>query len=82
MFLKCQEIVDKLALFSSNEEKDDISTGDLKYLLVCSQLHRNFLASFCCCKVVLSSFMYQFFVFRQSSVFQLALCITFYSKSC
>jgi len=34
MLQKCQEIVDKLALFSSNEEKDDVSTGDLKYLLV------------------------------------------------
>jgi len=34
IFQKCQEIVDKLALFSSNEDKDDISTGDLKYLLV------------------------------------------------
>jgi hypothetical protein len=40
MLQKCQEIVDKLALFSRNEEKDDISTGDLKYLLVRNQLHR------------------------------------------
>lgn len=31
---KCQEIIDKLGLFSRNEDKDDISTGDLKYLLV------------------------------------------------
>lgn len=42
MLQKCQEIVDKLALFSSNEEKDDVSTGDLKYLLVCER-------SFVCC---------------------------------
>lgn len=42
MLQKCQEIVDKLALFSSNEEKDDVSTGDLKYLLVCAR-------SFVCC---------------------------------
>lgn len=53
MLQKCQEIVDKLALFSRNEEKDDISTGDVKYLLVCNQLHRNCFASVCCCQMVL-----------------------------
>lgn len=31
---QCEALIDKLALFSSNEQKDDISTGDLKYLLV------------------------------------------------
>lgn len=31
---KCQEIADRIGLFSTNEEKEDISTGDLKYLLV------------------------------------------------
>lgn len=31
---RCEELVDKLALFSANEDKEDISTGDLKYLLV------------------------------------------------
>lgn len=35
---KCQEIADRIGLFSTNEEKEDISTGDLKYLLVRSQL--------------------------------------------
>lgn len=31
---QCEGLIDKLGLFSSNEQKDDISTGDLKYLLV------------------------------------------------
>ncbi|MED6149678.1 PP2A regulatory subunit tap46 [Stylosanthes scabra] len=31
---KCEEMVSKLGLFSSNETKDDISTNNLKYLLV------------------------------------------------
>lgn len=31
---QCEGLIDKLGLFSSNEQKDDISTADLKYLLV------------------------------------------------
>jgi hypothetical protein len=31
---RSQAIIEKLSLFSSNEEKEDISTGDLKFLLV------------------------------------------------
>lgn len=31
---KCEEMISKLGLFSSNETKDDISTVNLKYLLV------------------------------------------------
>ena len=31
---KCEEMVSKLGLFSSNETKDDISTSNHKYLLV------------------------------------------------
>ncbi|KAI5063949.1 hypothetical protein GOP47_0020619 [Adiantum capillus-veneris] len=31
---RCESLIDKLALFSSNEQKDDVTTGDLKYLLV------------------------------------------------
>lgn len=31
---KCEEMVSKLGLFSSNETKEDISTNNLKYLLV------------------------------------------------
>ncbi|KAF3432807.1 hypothetical protein FNV43_RR23909 [Rhamnella rubrinervis] len=31
---KCEEMISKLGLFSSNETKDDISTTNLKYLLV------------------------------------------------
>ncbi|CAM8940463.1 unnamed protein product [Rhodiola kirilowii] len=31
---KCEEMVSKLGLFSSNETKEDISTANLKYLLV------------------------------------------------
>ncbi|XP_024519574.1 PP2A regulatory subunit TAP46 [Selaginella moellendorffii] len=34
LLLQCQEMVDKLAIFSSNEKKEDVSTSDLKYLLV------------------------------------------------
>jgi hypothetical protein len=34
---QCDIIVDRLALFSSNEEVDDIATADLKYLLVSGQ---------------------------------------------
>lgn len=33
-FKRCEEMVSKLGLFSSNETKDDISTTNLKYLLV------------------------------------------------
>lgn len=32
---RCDEMVSKLGLFSSNETKDDVSTANLKYLLVC-----------------------------------------------
>ncbi|XP_073031176.1 PP2A regulatory subunit TAP46-like [Primulina eburnea] len=31
---KCEDMIGKLGLFSSNETKDDISTNNLKYLLV------------------------------------------------
>lgn len=31
---KCEEMVSKLGLFSTNETKEDISTNNLKYLLV------------------------------------------------
>lgn len=31
---QCEAMIDRLGLFSSNEEKEDISTADLKYLLV------------------------------------------------
>ncbi|KAK8301179.1 hypothetical protein V6Z12_D04G004100 [Gossypium hirsutum] len=31
---KCEDMISKLGLFSSNETKDDISTNNLKYLLV------------------------------------------------
>lgn len=31
---KCEDMVGKLGLFSSNETKDDISTANLKYILV------------------------------------------------
>ena len=31
---RCEEMISKLGLFSSNETKDDISTTNLKYLLV------------------------------------------------
>ncbi|KAK8686525.1 hypothetical protein V6N13_125549 [Hibiscus sabdariffa] len=31
---KCEDMVNKLGLFSSNETKDDISTANLKYILV------------------------------------------------
>jgi hypothetical protein len=31
---KCEEMVNKLGLFSANETKDDISTANLKYILV------------------------------------------------
>ncbi|EFH57146.1 predicted protein [Arabidopsis lyrata subsp. lyrata] len=34
MFQKCEDMIRKLALFSSNETKEDISTNNLKYLLV------------------------------------------------
>jgi len=29
---KCEEMINKLGLFSSNETKEDISTTDLKYI--------------------------------------------------
>ena len=31
---KCEEMINKLGLFSPNETKDDISTTNLKYILV------------------------------------------------
>jgi TAP42-like family len=31
---RCDEMVSKLGLFSSNETKDDVNTSNLKYLLV------------------------------------------------
>ena len=31
---KCEEMISKLGLFSSNETKEDISTTNLKYILV------------------------------------------------
>lgn len=34
MLDKCEDMVGKLGLFSSNETKEDISTNNLKYLLV------------------------------------------------
>ncbi|CAI9092583.1 OLC1v1027867C1 [Oldenlandia corymbosa var. corymbosa] len=34
MLRQCEEMISKLGLFSSNETKDDISTANLKYLLV------------------------------------------------
>ena len=33
---RCDEMVSKLGLFSTNETKEDVSTANLKYLLVCS----------------------------------------------
>ena len=38
MLQKCEDMVGKLGLFSSNETKEDISTNNLKYLLVWSSL--------------------------------------------
>ena len=32
--VKCEDMVNKLGLFSTNETKEDISTTNLKYLLV------------------------------------------------
>ena len=32
---RCDEMVSKLGLFSPNETKEDVSTANLKYLLVC-----------------------------------------------
>lgn len=34
MLQKCEDMVGKLGLFSSNETKEDISTNNLKYILV------------------------------------------------
>lgn len=31
---KCEDMIGKLGLFSANETKDDISTGNIKYILV------------------------------------------------
>jgi hypothetical protein len=35
MLQEAQDKIETLALFSANEDKEDISTADLKYLLVC-----------------------------------------------
>ena len=40
---QCEVLVDRLGLFSPNEEVEDIATGDLKYLLV-SQQHAEVVA--------------------------------------
>lgn len=73
MLQKCQEIVDKLALFSSNEEKDDVSTGDLKYLLVsersfvCCLEHSFLICTELCCLLHWDEFTYSRLpVFRSS----------------
>mmetsp|Transcript_16586 Transcript_16586/g.19955 ORF Transcript_16586/g.19955 Transcript_16586/m.19955 type:complete len:347 (-) Transcript_16586:609-1649(-) len=42
-FQGCQASIEKLSLFSRNEDKDDVSTGDLKYLLVSFLLGEVFL---------------------------------------
>lgn len=34
MLQKCEDMIGKLGLFSSNETKEDISTNNLKYILV------------------------------------------------
>lgn len=53
---KCEEMIGKLGLFSANETKEDISTTNLKYLLVSvvcfsfaayDQCVRNMLCNFC-----------------------------------
>lgn len=31
---RCEVLIEKLGVFSANEEVEDIATGDLKYLLV------------------------------------------------
>ena len=40
---QCEVLVDRLGLFSPNEDVEDIATGDLKYLLV-SQQHAEVVA--------------------------------------
>ena len=37
---KCEDMINKLGLFSTNETKEDISTTNLKYILViiCSEV--------------------------------------------
>ena len=44
---QCEALIDKLGLFSPNEQKDDVSTGNLKYLLV-SVFLAQFSFSFSC----------------------------------
>ena len=44
---KCEDMVNKLGLFSSNETKEDISTTNLKYLLVISYFGENKNSCFC-----------------------------------
>ncbi|KAG6532861.1 hypothetical protein ZIOFF_006719 [Zingiber officinale] len=39
---RCDEMISKLGLFSSNETKDDVSTVNLKYLLVMGALLRSY----------------------------------------
>jgi hypothetical protein len=41
----CDEVVSKLGLFSPNETKEDVSTANLKYLLVrSSPLHPRYIS--------------------------------------
>ena len=35
---RCEDLSNRLGIFSSNEEVEDIATGDLKYLLVTAYL--------------------------------------------
>lgn len=44
-FRKCEDMISKLGLFSANESRDDISTSNLKYILVSDC----FLVFFFCC---------------------------------
>lgn len=39
---QCEEMINKLGLFSRNETKDDISTTNLKYILVSNYIFANF----------------------------------------
>ena len=41
---KCEDMIGKLGLFSVNETKEDINTGNLKYIMVSSYF--NFFFSF------------------------------------
>lgn len=39
---KCDEMISKLGLFSTNETKEDISTTNLKYIMVISHFSNRF----------------------------------------